>query len=94
MKGLGAGAVCFSEGYKLTRCALSRCAMPFIFFFTLFFILALAVFSAAAQTPGVTDDHILIGSCSPLDGPVRVLGNDTVMGATTYLHSINDEGGI
>ena len=47
-----------------------------------------------AQTPGVTDNSILIGSCSALDGPTRVLGNQTVMGATAYLHSINDEGGV
>jgi branched-chain amino acid transport system substrate-binding protein len=50
--------------------------------------------SASAQTPGVTDDSILIGSCSALDGPARFLGNQTVLGATTYLHSINDEGGV
>jgi branched-chain amino acid transport system substrate-binding protein len=55
---------------------------------------AIAVSWAQAQTPGVTDDTILIGSCSPLDGPARVLGNQTVLGATTYLHSINDEGGV
>lgn len=96
MKGLGAGAVCFSEADTFTRRAISRCATSsrFTLLFTLFFILAIAISSAPAQTPGVADNHILIGSCSPLDGPVRVLGNDTVMGATTYLHAINDEGGI
>jgi branched-chain amino acid transport system substrate-binding protein len=46
------------------------------------------------QAPGVTDNSILIGSCSALDGPARFLGNQTVLGATTYLHSINDDGGI
>lgn len=46
------------------------------------------------QTPGVTDNSILVGSCSALDGPARFLGNQTVLGATTYLHSINDEGGV
>jgi ABC-type branched-subunit amino acid transport system substrate-binding protein len=49
---------------------------------------------AAAQTSGVTDTSILIGSCSALDGPARFLGSQTVLGATAYLHSINDEGGI
>jgi ABC-type branched-subunit amino acid transport system substrate-binding protein len=29
-----------------------------------------------------------------LDGPARVLGTQTVRGATAYLHSINDEGGV
>ena len=49
---------------------------------------------AAAETPGVTENSVLIGSCSALDGPARFLGNQTVLGATTYLHSINDEGGV
>jgi branched-chain amino acid transport system substrate-binding protein len=49
---------------------------------------------ATAQTPGVTDNAILIGSCSALDGPARFLGQQTVLGATTYLHSINDESGV
>jgi branched-chain amino acid transport system substrate-binding protein len=49
---------------------------------------------ASPQTPGLTDDKILIGSCSALDGPARFLGNQTVLGATTYLHAINDEGGV
>jgi len=50
--------------------------------------------SASAQTAGVTDDSILIGSCSALDGPARFLGSQTVLGAQTYLHSINEEGGV
>ena len=49
---------------------------------------------AAGQTPGITDNSILVGSCSALDGPARFLGNQTVLGATTYLHAVNDEGGI
>ncbi len=56
--------------------------------------LAMASSLSWAQTPGVTDNSILVGSCSALDGPTRVLGNQTVMGATAYLHSINDEGGV
>lgn len=50
--------------------------------------------TALAQTPGVTDSSILIGSCSALDGPARFLGNQTVLGATAYLHSVNDGGGV
>jgi len=50
--------------------------------------------SAVSQTPGVTDNSILIGSCSALDGPTHFLGQQTVLGATAYLHAINDEGGI
>ncbi|HEX4782922.1 MAG TPA: ABC transporter substrate-binding protein [Candidatus Sulfotelmatobacter sp.] len=60
----------------------------------LFLLLALASTMAGAETPGVTENSILIGSCSALDGPARFLGNQTVLGATTYLHSINDEGGV
>ena len=54
-----------------------------------------SVISAAlAQTPGVTENSILIGSCSALDGPARVLGRQTVLGASAYLHMVNDEGGL
>ncbi len=60
----------------------------------LFFTLTIAISSSLAQTPGVTDNSILIGSCSALDGPTHFLGQQTVMGATVYLHAINDEGGI
>jgi branched-chain amino acid transport system substrate-binding protein len=54
----------------------------------------LAVGFSAAQTPGVSDSSILIGSCSALDGPAHFLGQQTVMGATVYLHAINDDGGV
>jgi ABC-type branched-subunit amino acid transport system substrate-binding protein len=64
------------------------------FAFFLLSILAITVSSALAQTPGVTDNSILIGSCSALDGPTHFLGQQTVMGATVYLHAVNDEGGI
>jgi ABC-type branched-subunit amino acid transport system substrate-binding protein len=61
---------------------------------SLLFTLAVGVSSAAAQTPGVTENSILIGSCSALDGPAHVLGRQTVLGASAYLHMINDEGGM
>jgi branched-chain amino acid transport system substrate-binding protein len=54
----------------------------------------ITITAASAQTPGVTDNSILIGSCSALDGPAHLLGQQTVMGATVYLHAINDEGGV
>jgi len=57
-------------------------------------ILGITVASSTAQTTGITDSSILIGSCSALEGPARFLGNETVMGATAYLHGINDEGGV
>src|SRR5271169_5777997 len=60
----------------------------------LIFTVVIAISSAPAQTPGVTENSILIGSCSALDGPAHFLGKETVLGATTYLHSVNDEGGV
>jgi branched-chain amino acid transport system substrate-binding protein len=49
---------------------------------------------AFGQTPGVTDNIVLIGSCSALDGPAHFLGRQTVLGASAYLHMINDGGGV
>jgi branched-chain amino acid transport system substrate-binding protein len=57
-------------------------------------IMGIAVSSSPAETPGVTDNSILIGSCSALDGPAHFLGRQTVLGASAYLHMINDEGGV
>ena len=48
----------------------------------------------SAQTVGVTDKEILIGSCSALEGPSRALGVETTTGAKAYFSSINDEGGV
>jgi len=47
-----------------------------------------------AQTPGVTDSEILIGSCSALEGPSKFLGQQTVVGAKAYFSLTNDEGGV
>lgn len=60
----------------------------------MFCFCVIAVSQSPAETPGVTDNSILIGSCSALDGPAHFLGQQTVMGATIYLHAINDEGGV
>ena len=54
----------------------------------------LAIGTGASQTPGITENSVLLGSCSALDGSARFLGSQTVLGATTYLHSVNDEGGV
>jgi branched-chain amino acid transport system substrate-binding protein len=48
----------------------------------------------AQKTPGVTENQVLIGSCSALDGPARFLGLQTIVGATSYLNHINSEGGV
>ena len=52
------------------------------------------VVPATAETPGVTANSILIGSCSALEGPAQVLGNQTVMGATALISRFNDAGEV
>jgi branched-chain amino acid transport system substrate-binding protein len=49
---------------------------------------------AAQNAPGVTENEILIGSCSALEGPSKSLGTETVAGAKIYFSMINDEGGV
>jgi ABC-type branched-subunit amino acid transport system substrate-binding protein len=44
--------------------------------------------------PGVSENEILIGSCSALEGPSHFLGQQTVNGAKAYFNLINDEGGV
>jgi ABC-type branched-subunit amino acid transport system substrate-binding protein len=78
MNRLGAGPLCSSGRLTLS----------------IFVTIAIAISSAPAQTPGITDNSVLIGSCSALDGPARILGRQTVLGASAYLHMINDEGGV
>lgn len=48
----------------------------------------------AQNTPGVTGNEVLIGSCSALEGPSHFLGTETVTGAKAYFDSINDAGGV
>jgi ABC-type branched-subunit amino acid transport system substrate-binding protein len=50
--------------------------------------------SRAAEETGVTAHEIKLASCAALDGPARVLGIETVLGATTYVNYINDQGGV
>jgi ABC-type branched-subunit amino acid transport system substrate-binding protein len=78
MNRFGAGSICLPA--RVALCLL--------------FTLLIAISSASAETPGVTENSILIGSCSALDGPAHVLGRQTVLGASAYLHMINDEGGV
>jgi len=44
--------------------------------------------------PGVTATSIRIGSCAPLDGPTSFLGMQIELGALSYFHMVNDEGGV
>jgi branched-chain amino acid transport system substrate-binding protein len=73
-----------------TGCACFRARAALFLLLTF----GVAISAALAQTPGVTETSVLIGSCSALDGPVSFLGRQTVMGASAYLHMINEEGGV
>ena len=73
---------------------LGAAPVPFFLRVCALLSIAFAVSSATGQTPGVTDTSVLIGSCSALDGPAHFLGRQTVLGASAYLHMINDEGGV
>jgi ABC-type branched-subunit amino acid transport system substrate-binding protein len=57
-------------------------------------LFAVAVAAQAQNTTGVTDNEILIGSCSALEGPSHFLGMETVAGAKAYFAMINDAGGV
>jgi branched-chain amino acid transport system substrate-binding protein len=61
-------------------------------------LLAMAALGGAparCQTAaGVTDNEILIGSCSALEGPSKFLGTETVTGAKAYFDTTNEAGGV
>ncbi len=58
-------------------------------------LLTLSVSPTFGQTaPGVTENEILIGSCSALEGPSHFLGVETVTGAKAYFNLVNEEGGV
>ena len=57
-------------------------------------IAANALRTPAQSAPGVTENEILIGSCSALEGPSHFLGVETITGAKAYFNLTNDEGGV
>ncbi|HXY00752.1 MAG TPA: ABC transporter substrate-binding protein [Candidatus Limnocylindrales bacterium] len=57
-------------------------------------LMSAGVSGLSAQTPGVTDKEIVIGSCAALEGPSSFLGRETVIGAETYFELVNEEGGV
>src|SRR6204780_3874791 len=71
---------------------------------TLNAVLGLCLFSAlfigtasptfGQGTPGVSENEVLIGSCSALEGPSHFLGVETVTGAKAYFNLVNEEGGV
>jgi hypothetical protein len=56
-------------------------------------LLCNASHGALGQTPGVTANAVLIGSCSVLEGPSHALGTAQIKGAEAYFDLINEEGG-
>jgi len=71
-------------------------ASKYVFGLSVFFgcLFAAAAPLQAQITPGVTENEILIGSCSALEGPSHFLGTETVAGAKAYFAMINDSGGV
>jgi ABC-type branched-subunit amino acid transport system substrate-binding protein len=68
--------------YLLGRCVLFGC------------LFTAATPLPAQNTVGVTENEILIGSCSALEGPSHFLGTETVTGAKAYFAMINEAGGL
>ena len=58
------------------------------------FLTGIASTASAQSAPGVSENEILIGSCSALEGPSHFLGVETVTGAKAYFNLVNDEGGV
>jgi branched-chain amino acid transport system substrate-binding protein len=58
------------------------------------FLLSGGVCDVQAQTTGVTDKEIVIGSCAALEGPSSFLGRETLSGAETYFDLVNEGGGV
>jgi ABC-type branched-subunit amino acid transport system substrate-binding protein len=63
------------------------------FALSLFAALALAIPSAAADSPGVTGDTVLIGGTVPLSGPASFYAPIAV-GAKAYFDYVNSKGGV
>lgn len=67
---------------KLTCTGISAAALLF------------AASASWAQTPGVTDDTILLGQSAAFSGPAAALGTAMRDGALVYFDKINAEGGV
>ena len=50
--------------------------------------------ASASQSPGVTDESILIGQSAARSGPSKELGEETELGIRLYFDSVNARGGI
>ncbi len=61
---------------------------------TLAALLCLFPAAAGAQTPGVTDEHILFGQSAALGGPAADLGTEMRRGIVAAFEEINRAGGV
>lgn len=50
--------------------------------------------ATVADTPGVSDDEILLGSSLALSGHASYLGKQTMLGAMSYIKYVNEQGGV
>jgi branched-chain amino acid transport system substrate-binding protein len=64
------------------------------FCLVLAFLIGIASQAFGQSAPGVSENEVLIGSCSALEGPSHFLGVETVTGAKAYFNLTNDEGGV
>lgn len=49
---------------------------------------------SVSDTPGVTNDTVVIGCSMPLTGHASYLGKQTLNGALAYLNAVNEAGGV
>lgn len=69
-------------------------AVAMMLSFVLVFTASPGTSEAGSKVPGVTKDQIVIGSISPLTGPIAMVGVAIANGAKDYFDSINEQGGI
>jgi branched-chain amino acid transport system substrate-binding protein len=73
---------------------MKKQTLKYVLGFSVFFGGFFTISAPAQNTIGVTDNEILIGSCSALEGPSHFLGTETVAGAKAYFALTNDTGGV
>ncbi|HRQ47530.1 MAG TPA: ABC transporter substrate-binding protein [Rhodocyclaceae bacterium] len=72
--------------HRCGRCGLARTLLALVF--------SVTAFAAGAQTPGVSDDEIVVGSIQDLSGPIAMLGSPVRDGMLMRFEDANADGGI
>jgi branched-chain amino acid transport system substrate-binding protein len=75
-----------TRALKLPSCLIAVVALAFAIFLA-------GCAGPASDTPGVTDDEIVIGTWGPLTGPAALWGS-VIRGMEAYFALINEDGGI